>query len=671
MKPEQVTGKIGIVGQPHYEGTISPFIYGDFVEFLNDMIPGMWAEKVEDRCFEGITQPMQVYPPGTNWVFPRWRTLTSTAMTRDGPPGLTEADLQPPPDRATLELDRVHPFCGLQSARVTISGGQGQPFLAGVEQPGIAVREGERLKFEIYIRHEGADTGPDTGLGTGPDTGTVTVRLGRKYGAYYRVYDEIRLPSTGAQWHRLAGDLLSPVTDDAAVLSIGMERPGTFWLDKVSLVPEDNLLGWRPDVVKAIRELKPGMIRFGGSSLIFYDWETGTLPRENRAPFLNRPWDNMESHDVGLFEFLQLCELVGAEPLVCTNSNSSATESILHEIEFCNGPVERPWGRRRAALGHPAPFGVRHWQIGNEQAGEEYERRLMADVRAIRTAYPDLVLMASYPSDRIIGQLSDELDYVCPHFYVPWTREREADFRALASRIRTSARNRNLKLGFTEWNVTAGAWGWGRSWLLTQYCALNAARVLQMYQRMGDMIRIANRSNLTNSSNSGILQTNKTGIYLTPTYYAQQAFATLSGDVALTVDVAQGEELGVSATRRSADGEIALFVVNSAGVSQARRIDLAAAGERAGSRASSVSSRAGSHIGSLSFRAGSPVGSHIASRVGSRKALVWTLAADSLDAVNSWCEKTRVSPKESFVARRGSELSYAFPPYSLTVMRFP
>jgi alpha-L-arabinofuranosidase len=286
---------------------------------------------------------------------------------------------------------------------------------------------------------------------------------------------------------------------------------------------------------------------------------------------------------------------------------------------------------------------VRHWQIGNEQAGEEYERRLMVDVRAIRAAHTDLVLMASYPSDRIIEHLSAELDYVCPHFYVPWTRERETEFRALAARIRTSARNRNLKLGFTEWNVTAGAWGWGRSWLLTQYCALNAARTLQMYQRMGDIVRIANRSNMTNSSNSGILQTGRTGIYLTPTYYAQQAFSTLSGDVALTVDVAGGEELGVSATRQGAAGEIALFVVNSSSSPETRDVDIAAA------------------------LADSPRGGR---RPPARAARVWTLAAESLDAVNSWCEKTRVAPRESEMPFRGSRVSCTFPPYSLTVMRF-
>src|SRR5207302_993482 len=86
----------------------------------------------------------------------------------------------------------------------------------------------------------------------------------------------------------------------------------------------------------------------------------------------------------------------------------------------------------------------------------------------------------------------------------------EAKLRGLISKIDQQARNKNLKLGITEWNHTAGHWGWARAWLLTHYNALNAARMFNMYQRLGDHIRIANRSNMTNSCCSGAIQTNRT-----------------------------------------------------------------------------------------------------------------------------------------------------------------
>ncbi len=167
------------------------------------------------------------------------------------------------------------------------------------------------------------------------------------------------------------------VTDDDATLVIGTSAAGTFWVDMVSLMPHDHVLGWRRDVVEAVRAARPGIIRFGGSSLIYYDWRIGIGPRDKRAAFENRPWGNMEDNDVGLHEFLQFCELVDAEPLICLNSNSTTVEDILAEIEYCNGPADSRHGSLRAAMGHPEPFRVTYWQIGNEQSGEEYEQRMV------------------------------------------------------------------------------------------------------------------------------------------------------------------------------------------------------------------------------------------------------------------------------------------------------
>src|SRR5262249_6828187 len=159
-----------------------------------------------------------------------------------------------------------------------------------------------------------------------------------------------------------------------------------------------------------------------------YQWETGIGPRSRRAPFENKPWGNREDHDVGLHEFLDFCELVEAKPLICLNANSASLEQVMAEIEYCNGPADSPYGRIRAAMGHPEPFNVRYWQIGNEQEGEEYERVLAEYAAAIRAAHPHLVLLGSYPSPHILARLSGHLDYICPHHY---TLAGEDDLRAL------------------------------------------------------------------------------------------------------------------------------------------------------------------------------------------------------------------------------------------------
>src|SRR6266851_3480060 len=61
-----------LTAEPLYEETISPLIYGDFIEFLGDLIPGMRSEKIQDRSFEGVLQPVYVWPPGARWDGPRW-----------------------------------------------------------------------------------------------------------------------------------------------------------------------------------------------------------------------------------------------------------------------------------------------------------------------------------------------------------------------------------------------------------------------------------------------------------------------------------------------------------------------------------------------------------------------------------------------------------------------
>lgn len=526
--------------------------------------------------------------------------------------------------KASFDLDSLNPYVGRQSAKVTVNASDGQPFVAGIAQDDIAVRAGETMNLELYLRGEQAAV----------HGAQVTVMVGRNYGVFFRAYDQVTLGPLQLGWQRYTGTLTSSVTDEVASLAIGINQTGMFWVDKVSLMPQHNARGWRIDIVEAIRAMRPGIIRFGGSSLIYYDWRTGVGPRNRRAPFENRPWGNMEENDVGVHEFLDFCELVNAQPLICLNSNSATIEQILEEIEYCNGSADSRWGSVRTAMGHPESFNVRYWQIGNEQSGEEYEHRMVDYAQAIRAYHPDLILLASYPSDNILHNLSDEIDYVCPHFYAPCGSEVESELNRLIDAIRGQAKNSRLKIAVTEWNHTGADWGWARAWLLTLYNALNAARMFNLFQRHGEFIDIANRSNMTNSCNSGTLQTSALDLYLTPAYHVQKAYANYAGDQALRMLVETGEVLDVSATRRTTNGEIALFVVNYGSQVEQREIDL------------------------------TPHGS-----AGPVRCRVWTLSGPGLEAVNSFAEKTRVSPLESELETSGGIFTYEFPPFSVTILR--
>src|SRR2546428_3682302 len=247
--------RITLSAEPLFEEPISPLIYGDFIEFVNDLIPAMRAEKIQDRSFEGILQPEQIYPPGEDWVYPRWQPFVTGRPAADVWPGLPD-DLRAPTATVQLEMDTREPFVGRQSARVAVAAGSGKPFIAGIAQDGIAVRQGQKLHFEVVLRRPNGGAGP------------LHVLLGRNHGVFFRAYAALEFAGAAPGWTRFAGDLISTITDDSALLAIGIPSEGTFWLDKVSLLPEDHRHGWRADVVEAGPRMKPGGLRFVGASLV-------------------------------------------------------------------------------------------------------------------------------------------------------------------------------------------------------------------------------------------------------------------------------------------------------------------------------------------------------------------------------------------------------------------
>jgi alpha-N-arabinofuranosidase len=589
-----------------FDGHISPFIYGDFVEFIDDLIPGMWAERIRDRSFEGLTEPSCGYRKTKDFSKTAWREIRSLK---------TACGTSPEFDVA-LDFDPANPFVGSRSARIRVTGKSG--FLAGLAQDHVSVRAGETLNLELFMRAEGL-------------AGRVHVFVGREYGAYVDPYDEVVLDGVSKEWRRFEGVLKMPVTDADACFAIVLDGPGTLWLDKVSLMPANHRHGWRADVVKAVRALKPGMIRFGGSSLIFYDWRTGIGPRSRRVPFLNPPWNNTEENDVGIDEFLQFCKLVGAEPLLCVNSNSSSPEQIAQQVEYVNGSTKSEYGRRRADNGHPRPYHVKYWQIGNEQSGETYEKSLPRYAETMKQRDPRITLMASYPSPEIINRLSGNLDYVCPHFYTDDIERIRRETAELRERIAASPTNPRLKAGVTEWNHTAGDWGDGRAWLLTLYNGLHVARMLNHFQRNGDLIRIANRSNLVNSFCSGCIQTSPTDLYVTPAYHVQRLYSTLSGRVAVKVETS-APDLDVSGTMDADTGRFMVWMVNP----QSEAVESTVA---LGSGAVPASAR------------------------------VVTVTGRDPTAVNSFERKDNVAPVEEALKPAGTQ-AREFPPWSLTGMEF-
>jgi alpha-L-arabinofuranosidase len=586
-------------------GTISPMQYGQFIEYLCDLVPSMWAEKLYDGSFEGPTSYKFPYLRQTDFREKPWY-----------PSGAT--------NRAEFLLDRNDPVSGTVCQKIAVNGGA--PCTVGIAQDGIAVHHGKPCTFRCYLRQQGIK-------------GPVQVRLHHEGTSIASATF-----SPEGTWKKYSARLDPSRNETNATLTVSFRGPGTLWLDNASLMPDDSVGGWRPDVVAAVKALKPGVIRFGGSALDEagygeFNWKDTIGDPDKRKPF--RAWGGLQPTGPGLEEIVAFCQGVDAEPLLCIRVSGRTPKDAAEQVQYFNGPADTPQGKHRARNGHPKPYGVKFWQVGNERSGPEYEARLPAFCKAMKEADPSITLLSSYPTVGVLRQAGDLIDFVCPHHYDCANLTAAAnDLDAVHAICKKLVPKRPIKIAVTEWNTTAGDWGPGRAKLWTLENALASARYHNLLHRHCDVVEIANRSNLINSFCSGILQTDNHRLYKTPTYYAQQFYATLAGNRPLKIESSLSVQLkpDVSATF-SADGKlVTLFAINGGLNDVTRPIDLTAFGEA------------------------------------DQEVEVWTLAdrqkAGEPDVTNSFGEPERVAPVASRFKAPSGRFEYSFRALTLTVLRW-
>lgn len=517
--------EIKVSSLPLNSGKISPYLCGSFIELLDDLVPGMWAEMLNDRGFEGISRLSSFfyYTGEPNFCDKEWGVA------------------------GNWSYDSEEPFNGSRSLKLTAAKKS-----ASVFQPDLYVKKGSKYQFSGHFRSDSPDA-----------RAAVKIKTLLPDGKWLVIASE-KLPKLTGEWSNYTCTLTSTGTTDKAVFELEVKGSGSVWADRVSLMPTDNLKGWRKDVIQVIKDAKPGMVRWGGSVVDpgGYRWKGGIGERDSRTPFQIFP-GRRDSNDVGLDEFLQFCELTGVEPLICV-SFSDGPENAKDMVEYCNSSVTTEWGKKRAANGHSKPYNVKYWQVGNELGDEEYAKGCRAIFLAIREVNPKAILLSSYPTKDVVQSVGDLVDFVSPHHYTPDVPSCDNDINENMKVLREMYPDRDIKLGVTEWNYTGGMWGLGRGNLLTLNCALHNARYLNVLHRHADAVGLACRSNMTNSCGSGMIQTNESGIYKAPSYYAMKLYADHTKPIALEVN-GTPEGLDVSACR-SEDGKLlTLFVVNTTG----------------------------------------------------------------------------------------------------------
>ncbi len=402
---------------------IQSTMYGIFFEDINYAADGgLYAELVKNRSFE--------FPNALQG----WKIFGNVQVMNDGP-----FERNPHFVRLT-DPGHAHKHTGLDN----------EGFF------GIGIEKGKQYNFSVWARSET------------PVILRIELVNTASMGENHFVCQQ-RIAVNGKEWKKYKITLRPDETLEKATLRIFMETRGgaSVDLEHISLFPADTWKGreggLRKDLAQALADLHPGIFRFPGGCIVEgtdletrYNWKNTVGPVENRPLNENR-WeytfphrfypDYFQSYGLGFFEFFQLSEDIGAEPLpilscglACQFQNDDISAHVpvdqldpyiqdaLDLIEFANGPADSKWGKVRADMGHPEPFNLKYIGIGNEQWDALYPERLEPFIKAIRKAYPDIKIVGSSgPNSE-----GDQFDYLWPemkrlgadlvdeHFYRPY-----------------------------------------------------------------------------------------------------------------------------------------------------------------------------------------------------------------------------------------------------------
>ncbi len=358
---------------------VSRYEYGMFIEPIGNLVARtLWAEMLDDRKFYfPVVAESKDAPP---------------RPTVEGRPGATYRKWRPIGGDDVVMMDRAGPFVGKQSASVVAD-----PLVPrGLQQAGLGVAQGKRYDGYIWLNGEPS----------------AKVQVALVWGDEPNERQILPLPAPSAAWQR-AGFSFTPTRESAnARLEITGIGAGRFRIGAVSLMPADNIEGWRADAIAIARSLHSGFWRLpGGNFLSDWDWHLAIGPRDKRPPVFDFAWSAMQPNDIGMDEWMELTRLIGVEPYVTVNAGLGDANSAAEEVEYLNGPKTSQWGAKRAANGHPQPYGVKFWNIGNEPYGwwqigktslEYFMMKHNEFAERMRSADPSITLIAS-------GAMPDQL----------------------------------------------------------------------------------------------------------------------------------------------------------------------------------------------------------------------------------------------------------------------
>ncbi len=335
--------------------------------------------------------------------------------------------------------------------------------------------------------------------------------------------------------------------------------------------PLSDERGFRTDVVEALRELRPSVVRWpGGCFVSSYHWLDGVGPR--RRAHYDKAWRVTDPNTFGTAEFVAWCRAIGAEPYICTNAGTGTAEEMSDWVEYCNLPAGRSrWADLRAEHGSVEPFDVKFWSIGNENYGDwemgaktaaEWASLVRESAKMMRHVDEDVTLLTAARADLgwtlpLLEAAGPHLDQISIHGYWDTLNQVEApaDYLTAVGRsldpqsdierardiIGATGLAGRVRIAFDEWNLR----GWHHpvgnrpdaiaardlndvNSTYTMADALFSASFLNACLRYADVVSMANIAPTLNTR--GPLYVHPTGLVRRTTFHVLAMYATLLGE---------------------------------------------------------------------------------------------------------------------------------------------
>ncbi len=513
------------------------YIYGQFIEHLGRCIyGGIWAEMLEDRKF---------------WYVP----------------GSRESAWRISGEESFLSMDKDDPFTGSQTPVLSVEGDK----KAILFQENLGLKENMDYTGRIVLKKTGAIEKALVTLKWDDKTEVSVIEgITNNYSTYPLSFK-------------------STVLTHDAVLSIEPVGKGKLSVGTVSLMPSDNVEGFRSDVLALLRELNSPVYRWpGGNFVSGYNWRDGIGDRDKRPPRKNPAWQGVEINDVGIHEFMRLCELINTEQYIAVNAGLGNSDEAMSEVQYANGESSTPMGMLRTKNGHEKPWKVKFWSIGNEMYGnwqlghmstEQFVTKNNEFADRMRSADPSIKLISVGDlgdwDKMVLSNCSDKMDYISEHFYkqdyhggglmthinqIPDAiREKAVAHREYRNSI-PALKGKDIRICMDEWNYWYGPHIYGE--LGTRYFfrdAMGIAAGINEYSKNSDIIYMANYAQTVNVI--GCIKTNTTNSVFDATGQVLKLYRRKFGFIPVEI-TGETRPLNIGATLTSGGDTLTISVIN-------------------------------------------------------------------------------------------------------------